>query len=400
MGFSFKNITNPSKWKIDGGDKVIDSVTGKSARDEQAKQIKAAQKKQAAAADAQKSSNYQDVLRARQDISGGNKQAALALGDYYNTATSATQKANDQAGAKLGSGYAQAGQQLGAGYDQADQRLGEGYGQAGQQLGSGYGQAGQQLGSGYDTARGDIAKAPDRLGDLYGGGLAAGFETDPGYQFRLAEGEKAIMQSSAARGGRMGGDTLKALQEHGQGLASQEYNNYAQRQIGLAGAADQNSLGRAYQQAELAQGYGQNAANMSQQYGQQAAGLSQQHGQQASGLAQQRGEGASGLSQQYGQQAAGLAQQYGQNMSNLATGQGQSLGQLWSGQGQQLAGVGMQGAGLNTGLAQSVIGGLAPQPTQSGPSMGQQLLGLGAMAAGTYFGGPAGGLAAKSAVSG
>lgn len=51
------------------------------------------------------------------------------------------------------------------------------------------------------------------------------FESDPGYQFRLREGQKAIERSAAARGGLNSGATLKALQGYGQDLASQEYQN-------------------------------------------------------------------------------------------------------------------------------------------------------------------------------
>jgi len=48
---------------------------------------------------------------------------------------------------------------------------------------------------------------------------------DPGYQFRLAQGQKAIEQSAAARGGAVSGGALKALTQYGQGFASNEYQN-------------------------------------------------------------------------------------------------------------------------------------------------------------------------------
>jgi len=51
------------------------------------------------------------------------------------------------------------------------------------------------------------------------------FVADPGYQFRMAEGTKALERSAAARGGLMGGGTMKALAGYGQNLASEEYNN-------------------------------------------------------------------------------------------------------------------------------------------------------------------------------
>lgn len=46
---------------------------------------------------------------------------------------------------------------------------------------------------------------------------------DPGYAFRLAEGQKALERSAAARGGLLSGATLRGTQRFGQELASQEY---------------------------------------------------------------------------------------------------------------------------------------------------------------------------------
>ena len=48
---------------------------------------------------------------------------------------------------------------------------------------------------------------------------------DPGYAFRMAEGMKALERSAAARGGMLSGAALKGIQQYGQGLASQEYQN-------------------------------------------------------------------------------------------------------------------------------------------------------------------------------
>lgn len=49
--------------------------------------------------------------------------------------------------------------------------------------------------------------------------------SDPGYQFRLSEGLKALDASAAARGGLLSGNTGRALTEYGQNLGSQEYQN-------------------------------------------------------------------------------------------------------------------------------------------------------------------------------
>jgi hypothetical protein len=53
----------------------------------------------------------------------------------------------------------------------------------------------------------------------------AQFQADPGYGFRFNQGQKALERSAAARGGLISGNTGGALQQFGQGLASQEYQN-------------------------------------------------------------------------------------------------------------------------------------------------------------------------------
>jgi len=55
------------------------------------------------------------------------------------------------------------------------------------------------------------------------------FETSPGYEFRKAEGEKAIERSAAARGGLLSGATGKALTRFGQDYATQDYDNFLRR---------------------------------------------------------------------------------------------------------------------------------------------------------------------------
>lgn len=51
------------------------------------------------------------------------------------------------------------------------------------------------------------------------------FQADPGYAFRLSEGQKALDRSAAARGGLISGSALKAAQRYGQDMGSQEYQN-------------------------------------------------------------------------------------------------------------------------------------------------------------------------------
>jgi len=51
------------------------------------------------------------------------------------------------------------------------------------------------------------------------------FQADPGYAFRLSEGQKALDRQAAARGGLISGGALKAAQRYGQDMGSQEYQN-------------------------------------------------------------------------------------------------------------------------------------------------------------------------------
>jgi hypothetical protein len=48
---------------------------------------------------------------------------------------------------------------------------------------------------------------------------------DPGYQFRLSEGMKALGHKAGAGGGLVSGQSLKGLQDYAQNSASQEYTN-------------------------------------------------------------------------------------------------------------------------------------------------------------------------------
>jgi hypothetical protein len=54
---------------------------------------------------------------------------------------------------------------------------------------------------------------------------AGDFQTDPGYAFRLSEGLKGMNATAAARGGLLSGNALRAGQEYGQQMGSQEYQN-------------------------------------------------------------------------------------------------------------------------------------------------------------------------------
>jgi hypothetical protein len=104
--------------------------------------------------------------------------------------------------------------------------------------------------------------AVNKMADLNGlngsvnqGQAAQGFVTsDPGYQFRMDQGNKAVANSSAAAGGLYSGRAFKDAQNYAQGAASQEYGNAYNRLSGLAGigqasANQQAANGNAYSNA-------------------------------------------------------------------------------------------------------------------------------------------------------
>lgn len=116
---------------------------------------------------------------------------------------------------------------------------------------------------------------------------------DPGYQARLQQGRQTREQSKAAQGTLRGGATLKALQDYGQQMASQEYQNaYAralqeyqnrvaaqqtgyQQAIGTYGLNTQTGMqGQAQQYGQALSSAQLNAQNTLQQ-NQQALGLYQ-----------------------------------------------------------------------------------------------------------------------------
>ena len=49
-------------------------------------------------------------------------------------------------------------------------------------------------------------------------------QVDPGYQFRVAEGERALQNAAAAKGMLRTGNTWKDLMQYGQNMASSEYD--------------------------------------------------------------------------------------------------------------------------------------------------------------------------------
>lgn len=112
----------------------------------------------------------------------------------------------------------------------------------------------------------DVA-APEPIEDQFSGGAEGGgypagqptpeemLKADPGYQFRMDEGMRALERGAAARGGLLAGGFARKAIRYGQDYASNEYTNVYNRLANIAG------LG------QVSAGYSSNAA---MQYGQMA----------------------------------------------------------------------------------------------------------------------------------
>lgn len=119
------------------------------------------------------------------------------------------------------------------------------------------------------------------------------FQADPGYQFRMSEGMKALERSAAAKGGLNSGGTLKALTRYGQDVASNEYTNAYNRfnadrdrrfgrlsQLAGIGQTANSQIGQA------AQNYGNNVSQTQLGLGNAQAAASIAKGNQMTGLLQ------------------------------------------------------------------------------------------------------------------
>jgi hypothetical protein len=108
-----------------------------------------------------------------------------------------------------------------------------------------------------DPYTGQMLEGPPTTADRAAAqqGALSRFKTSPGYEFRLGEGVKAIDRLASARGYMGSTRAAREAQRYGEGLASQEYNNYVNRLQNLATGGGQqvgagaSSLGGAATQA-------------------------------------------------------------------------------------------------------------------------------------------------------
>ena len=158
----------------------------------------------------------------------------------------------------------------------------------------------------YEASRFGQSTDPFR-GDKFAAPSYEQAQQDPGYQFRLQQGQQALENSAAAKGMLRTGGTMKGLMDYNQAAASQEYDKTYGRALG-----------------EYQMGYGQDVTADQQQWGRatqkfgmnRQAGLDQYDRQFQAHQANQAGRaGAFGQRMSAHQMnQAGLAGAYGQNM--------------------------------------------------------------------------------------
>jgi hypothetical protein len=116
----------------------------------------------------------------------------------------------------------------------------------------------------------------DLMAQMQAGGFDRQFNAnslanDPGFQFRMAEGQKALERSAAARGGLNSGGFMKSLARYSQGVASDEFQNAWSRN-------QTENTGRFNRLAHLAGVGQQSAQNLAGHGGHYADSMSQLHG--------------------------------------------------------------------------------------------------------------------------
>jgi len=131
------------------------------------------------------------------------------------------------------------------------------------------------------------------------------FQQDPGYQFRLNEGLKALDRQAAARGGLISGNAMKAAGRYGQDYASNEYTNAFNRY-----QAERNAQLNPLQ--SLA-GVGQSATNY---VGNAAQNFGQAQAQGAQAIGNAQASGYIGGSNVLNQALQGYGNYYLQNQRN------------------------------------------------------------------------------------
>jgi hypothetical protein len=192
----------------------------------------------------------------------------MSIFDIFSTGPSQQAAAAQTAG--LNAGYNQASGNI----NQAIGALNQNYGQAGQQLQTNYTSALQPYLQNYGQAQGGVNQLENLLGINGAGGSAQAQQTltnMPGYQFALQQGQNATNAAAQAGGTGQSGNQQLALQQQGQGLASQNYNQYVSQLQPFLGASNAAAGGINSTYTGLGQGLAANSQGLGQglagQYG-------------------------------------------------------------------------------------------------------------------------------------
>lgn len=149
---------------------------------------------------------------------------------------------------------------------------------------------------------------------------AEAFRNSPDYKFAFDEGNRAVQFSAAAKGSLASGNTLRDLTEFGQGAATQNFQNYAQRLMQLA---------------QMGQGAASTSAGQGAQFGQTGINFANAGAEQFGNIGQAQASGIVGQSNAWNQglSSAGnnlmlynLIQQQQQNPSAYNSGPAGSFG--------------------------------------------------------------------------
>lgn len=153
------------------------------------------------------------------------------------------------------------------------------------------------------------------------------WQQDPGYAFRLKEGQRALNQAAAARGGMISGNALKAAERYGQEMGSQEY---------------QNAFNRYYREREAMLNPLQSLAGLGQSSAQSLGGAAANTGSNIGNLAMTNAANQGNALMAAGQARASAYQGYGSAAGQALGGIGNYLRNYNSGDGYQL-GTGTRG---------------------------------------------------------
>ena len=181
------------------------------------------------------------------------------------------------------------------------------------------------------------------------------FEEDPGYRFRLAEGQKGVANALGARGMRLSGRALKEMNRYNQGFASNEFGN--------AFARDQAKKGQLYGMLSGQARQGINARSGMAGY---AGNIGQARGIGTEGSANARASGLMGSARALSGGMMGAAQAGASGLMGQQRGYQSALGGIAEGAASLMGGGGGLG-GLFGGGAPSGAPSGAPAPSAYNP---------------------------------